>query len=205
MNTTSDKSIADTIINGLKKAVVELEEFRVQAALGKAEAHDAFDAAKKNLRHFMHETEQRFGASQQTVTDVGSELKAAIQTLQVQLALGKAETRDLFEEQRKKITEALHTIETFLKNNKLTAEFKESITREIQKFRIKLEILKLRYELNTITVHEEFEQKKREFSTKLDILAENLRRKEKTAEKNWDHFKEDVAEAYGDMKKAFVG
>jgi DNA-binding ferritin-like protein len=205
MNPTTDKSIADTIINGLKKAVVELEEFRVQAALGKAEAHDAFEAAKKNLRHFMHETEQRFSASEHTVTDVATELKAAIETLQVQLALGKAETRDLFEAQRKKIMQALHTIENFLENNKFTAEYKESINREIQKFKIKLEILKLRYELNKIAAHEEFEQKKKEFSKKLDGLAETLRQKEKTAEKSWGHFKADIAAAYGDMKKAFVG
>lgn len=205
MYTVTNKSFADTVINGLKKAVVELEEFRVQAALGKAEAHDAFDAAKKNLRHFMHETEQRFGASQKTVSDVGTKLKATIDTLQVQLALGKADTRDLFEIQRKEIIQALHTLEGFLENNKFTTEIHESINREVQKFRIKLEILKLRYELNTMSAHEEFEQKKREFSTKLDHLADNLRNKEKKAEKSWDHFKEDIAEAYGDMKKAFVG
>lgn len=205
MNTVNDQSIADTIINGLKKAVVELEEFRIQAALGKAEAHDAFDAAKKNLRHFMHEAEQRFGATQTSVTDIATELKAAIQTLQVQLALGKADTRDLFEAQHKKIVQALHALENFLGNNKFTADYQESINREIQKFKIKLEILKLRYDLNSISAHEEFEQKKKEFSKKLEDLAGNLREREKKAEKSWEHFKEDIAEAYGDMKKAFVG
>lgn len=205
MSTTTDKSIADTIINGLKKAAVELEEFRVQAALGKAEAHDAFDAAKKNLRHFMHDAGHRFSSTQKTVTHVATQLTAAIDELQVQLALGKADTRDLFEAQRKNITQALHTLENFLENNTFTAEYQESINREIQKFRIKLEILKLRYDLDKIAVHEEFEIRKKDFSLKLEELGKNLRAKEKSAEKTWKHFKEDISEAYGDMKKAFVG
>jgi len=205
MESTTQKSIADTIINGLKKAVVELEEFRVQAALGKSEAYDAFESAKKNLRHFLHEAEQRFGASQKTVTDIGTQLKSAIDMLQVQLALGKAETREVFEAQRKKIVQALHTLETFLANNQFTADYQESVNREIQKFRIKLEILKLRYELNSMSAHGEFEEKKKEFSAKLEDLAGILREKEKKAEKSWEHFKEDITKAYGDMKKAFVG
>lgn len=205
MNTTSQKSFTDTIINGLKKAVVELEEFRVQAALGKAEARDAFEEAKKNLRHFMHDAEQRFGASQTTVTDIGTQLKAAIETLQVQLALGKAETRDAFEAQYKKIVHALHTLEHFLANNKFTADYQETLNREIQKFRIKLEILKLRFELNKMAAHEEFEERKKDFSARLEDLSKSLHEKEKQAEKTWDHFKQDIAEAYGDMKKAFVG
>lgn len=205
MKTENKTSISDLIINGLKKAVVELEEFRVQAALGKAEAHDAFEAAKKNLRYFMHEAQQRFSASQQSVTDVATELKALVETLQVQLALGKADTRDLFEVQRKKIVQALHSLEVFIEKNTLAAEYKESINREIQKFKIKLEILKLRYELNNIGAHEEFQAKKAEFSKKMKDLADSLREKEKKAEKSWEHFKEDIAEAYGDMKKAFVG
>jgi hypothetical protein len=203
--TTTHNTFTDTVINGLKKAVVELEEFRVQAALGKAEAHDAFEAAKKNLRHFMHETEQRFSASQETVNDIATQLKAAMETLQVQLALGKAESREAYEAQHKKIVQALKTLEVFLESNKFTADFQESLTREIQKFKIKMEILKLRYELNNISAHEEFEEKKSDFSKKLEELGTQLREKEKKAEKVWDHFKEDIAEAYGDMKKAFVG
>lgn len=205
MKTQNETSLTDLIINGLKKAVVELEEFRVQAALGKAEAHDAFEAAKKNLRLFMHEAQQRFSASQQSVNDIATGLQAAIETLQVQLALGKADTRDLFEAQRKKITHALHALETYIENNAFAAEYKESVNREIQKFKIKLEILKLRYELNSIAAHEEFQQKKEQFSKKLEELADNLRAKEKKAEKRWENFKEDIAEAYGDMKKAFAG
>ena len=47
METTATTSITEKIISGLKKAAVELEEFRLQAALGKAEAHDAYEKAKK--------------------------------------------------------------------------------------------------------------------------------------------------------------
>jgi flagellar hook-basal body complex protein FliE len=205
MDTTKEESFTDKIINGLKKAAVELEEFRVQAALGKAEAHDAYEEAKKKFRQYLHEAEQRFDKSKTTVKDTVEELKVVFQVLQVQLALGKAETREAFEAQRKKISQALHTLETLLENNKITAEYYEVLHTEIQKFKIKMEILKLRYELNKMSAQEEFEEKKKDFSAKMEDIAKKLKEKEKKAEKTWEHFRDDIAEAYNDMKKSFVG
>lgn len=205
MDTQKETSIADAIINGLKKATVELEEFRVQVALGKAEAHDAYEEAKKKFNHILHETEQRFSSNASTAKDVADELKAMFQTLQVQLALGKAETRDAFESQRLKISHALQRIEKYLEGSELVAELKEKLQGEIHKFNIKLEILKLRYELNKIAVHEEFEIRKDEFSKKLDEIAGKLKAKEKKAEQKWEHFRDEITEAYNGMKKTFVG
>lgn len=205
MNTSNQKSLTDVIIEGLKAAATELEEFRVQAALGKAEARDAYEDAKKKFRHFIHEAGQSFASSQSHAKDRLDELRAVFETLQVQLALGKAETREAFEEQRKKILQALHAIENFLENNGLTAEYYKLIHNEIAKFRIKLEILRLRYELNKMDAREEFEARKREFAIRFEKIKENLHEKEKGAEKMWDQFRQDIAEAYGDLKKAFVG
>lgn len=205
MDTQKETSIADAIINGLKKATVELEEFRVQVALGKAEAHDAYEDAKKKLNHILHDTAQRFTANGTTTKDVVQELTAMFQTLQVQLALGKAETREVFEAQRLKISHALQRLEKYIENTELVAELKETLHREIHKFNIKLEILKLRYELNKIAVHEEFEIRKDEFSKTLDAIAGKLRAKEMKAEQKWEHFRDEITEAYNGMKKTFVG
>lgn len=205
MEKTTQNSIADLIINGLKTAVVELEEFRVQVALGKAEAHDAYEAAKKKFRHAVQEAEQLFGASKEKATDIGTQLKTIIETLQVQLALGKADTRDAFEAQRKKIMQALHSLENLLENNELTKEYYEKLHAEIAKFKIKMEILRLRFELNKMDAREDFEEKKKEFAGKMEAISNLLREKEKQAENKWKNFREDVTEAYNDMKKAFVG
>ncbi len=51
METGSDKkNISDIIVEGLKKAAAEVEELRVQAALGKAEVRDAYEDLKKKVQ-----------------------------------------------------------------------------------------------------------------------------------------------------------
>lgn len=204
METKTHFSIADAIIDGLKKATVELEEFRVQVALGKAEAHYAYEDAKIKFYRALHETEQRLSVSKTSTNSALDEFKVLFQTLQVQLALGKAETRDAFEAQRIKISHALHKLELFLESNQFTNELRESLHREIEKFKIKLEILKLRYELNKIAVHEEFEIRKTEFSKTLASITDKLRKKEKKVEQSWEHFRDEIKEAYTGMKKAFT-
>jgi hypothetical protein len=205
MEKTANTSFADIIINGMKKAVTELEEFRVQVALGKAEAHDAYEEAKKKLHHFMHDAGQVFGSSKEAATDTLTQLKTLVETLQVQLALGKADTRDAFEAQRKKIAQALHDLETFIAKNAQANEYYEKLRAEIAKFRIKLEIIRLHFELNKMDTREDFEQKKKEFATKMDTIANKLREKEKQATEKWQHFRDNIEEAYDDMKKAFAG
>ena len=41
---------ADKIIDGVKKAISEIEELRVKIALGKAEAQDLFEDTKKKIK-----------------------------------------------------------------------------------------------------------------------------------------------------------
>ena len=59
METLEKTSISDKIISGLKKAAVELEELRLQSALGKAQARDAYEEAKKKFNKYVHEAKLR--------------------------------------------------------------------------------------------------------------------------------------------------
>lgn len=204
MKNATDKSFTDIIINGLKKAVVELEEFNVQVALGKMEAHDAYESAKKKMHSFLHETEQVLhtdGELKKLVTG----FQAALDELRVQLALGKAETREAFEIQRKKIAAALLKLETFFETKLAQSEVVAALRVEMVKFRIKLEILQLRFELKRVDAHEEFEARKKEFAQKLDKVRESVSAIEKNGLETWTHFKDEIAEAYGDLRKTFVG
>lgn len=204
METIEKNPIADKIINGLRKAAVELEEFRVQAALGKAEAHDAYEGAKKVFNKYVHEAKGRFENAKHAANEKSTELKAMFETLQVQLALGKAETKEVFEAQAKKISKALGEIENLIKKNKTTDLYYAELQMEIEKFRIKLDILKLQYELRKMDVKEEFEAKKKEFSRALADIKTNLLKKEAKVEHTWEHFKDEITDGYSHLKKVFV-
>ncbi len=53
------ETITEKIIDGLRKAADELEELRVQIALGKLEARDIYKEKKKQFNDFLHEAKQK--------------------------------------------------------------------------------------------------------------------------------------------------
>jgi DNA repair exonuclease SbcCD ATPase subunit len=203
MEATKAKGI-DKIIDGLKKAAVELEEFQLQLALGKADTKDVYEKVKKDFDGYVHDAKRYL----KTMTGVAKEKTDAFQTafesLQVQLALGKAETKEIFEEQMKKITQTISIIENLIKKNETADEYYTKLQVELEKFKIKLEILKLRYKLNTVDAANEFELKKAEFINKLSDIKERFNKKEKEAEHKWEHFKNEITEAYSSLKRVFV-
>lgn len=201
---TTTTSITDKIISGLRKAATELEEFRLQAALGKAEAHDAYEGAKKVFNKYVHEAKLRLADAEDLTTEKTPKLKALFETVQVQLALGKAESKEAFELQVKKISMALNEVEALIKKNKSTDLYYAELQMEIEKFRIKLDILKLQYELKKIGVREEFEERKQDFSKALTDIKKQLLKKEAKAEDTWEHFKDEITNAYSHLKKVFA-
>lgn len=203
METTST-SITDKIINGLRKAATELEEFRVQAALGKAEARDAYEGAKKIFDKYVHDAKLKLADAGDLSAERSLKLKALFETLHLQLALGKAESKEAFELQAKGIAQALNEVETLIKSNKIVDLYYAELQMEIEKFRIKLEILKLQFELKKIGVREEFEEKKMDFSNTLADIKNQLLSKEAKAEDTWEHFRDEIMDAYSHLKKAFV-
>lgn len=202
METTEKTTLTEKIIIGLKKASVELEEFRLQAALGKAEAHDVFEDAKKKFNKILHESIIKIDSAKVEVKEKSTQLKTLLETLQVQLALGKAEGKEAFEAQRKKIDRALNEVESFLKRNKTANEYSAKVLLELGKFRIKLDILKLRYELNKLQARIKFNEKKKDLTKRLSDIKKRLLNNE--TEVGWEHFRDEISDAYSHLKKAFV-
>ena len=202
METIKQTHLVDKIINGLKKTAVELEEFRLQAALGKADALDVYEDAKKKFSKFVHEAKSDAEDVKDIAKGKSIQLKYLLETLQVQLALGKAEGKEAFETQRKKITKALVELETFIKKNKAANEYYTKLLLELGKFRIKLDILKLRYELNKLEARLKFSDTKKDLTKKLADVKKRLLNNE--SEVGWEHFKDEISDAYSHLKKAFV-
>lgn len=204
METTQETSFSEKIISGLKKAAVELEEFRLQVALGKAEARDVYEEAKKIFNAYVHEAKVRLENIKGEAKEKSTQLKILLETLQVQLTLGKAESREIFEAQTKKISQVLNELEALIKKNKTIDLHYAELQMEIEKFRIKLEILKLQYELKKIDAHEEFEARKKDFLKNLSGIKANLLKKEKNLEDKWEHFRDEVSDVYSRLKKTFA-
>jgi len=124
-----DSTTSEKLADWLRKAAVEIEEFQVQFALGKAEAQDTFEDVKKDFREFIHEAKVVLAKGQEKSKDI----QTMIEDLQVQLNLGKAETREAFAEQKVKIAKALFDLEAYIVSTKTGSEILEKTKDEMEK------------------------------------------------------------------------
>jgi type I site-specific restriction endonuclease len=192
--TTSEK-----LADWMRKAAVEIEEFQVQFALGKAEAEDKFEEVKHNFREFIHEAKGLMDKGQEKSKDI----QAVFEELQLQLNLGKAETKEVFSQQKAKIAKALSDLEEYISSTETGSEILEKTKAEIEKFKIKMEILRLRYELGKKDAEDEFESRKKDFLDKVDEIKKRFSEKQNTSEDKWSQFKKEMGSAFDHVKKAF--
>ena len=196
MKTKEHSHLFDNVIGALRKAATELEAFQVQVALGKAEAEDTFEKAKKKFDGFIHESKFKVKEGQQQLND----LHGMFDELQVQLALGKADTLDAFKDQKKKLLNKLHEIEVEIKTNKLLNRMYNYTLIDIEMFKVQLDILEESYDKGKEKVKESFESGKTQFNTFIEDLKTKYDNKEET---QWEHFQNEISEAFTHFKSAF--
>lgn len=104
----------DEVINFLKKASVKIEELQVQTALGKAELTEKFEEIKKEARGKVNEIKAKINSVIEEDKEEYNHAKAKVEHLELQLALGEAETEDILREQKKNFKEAITDIKNML-------------------------------------------------------------------------------------------
>lgn len=197
MKNKQDILFIDKVIAALRRSAVNLEELQVQTALGKAEAQEKYEDIKKEFNLFIHDSEFKVKGIKENM----EELKAQFETLRVQLALGKAETMEAFKKQKKQLLLTLHNIEVKIKSNETLNRIYAVTLIEIEQFKIQLEILEQKYKLEKKESKSTFEKGKDEFYSFIDELKVKYGKKKE--ETKFEHFQNEISEAFIHFKKAF--
>ena len=132
----------------------EIDELVLQFALGKAEAKEKFEEVKKELRSKISEFKKLVENSGGGI--VTPELRQKLDELELQLALGMADTADAFEKQRKLIIKTLNSTESALKSWLSTVKVPTHVHHDIETFKLKLEIIRLRFQLKKFEITDAF-------------------------------------------------
>ncbi len=106
--------IGDKIIGFFKNAGTKLEELQVQTALGKAELNDKFEEIKKETKEKFQNLKEDLHKEVEKDKEKWKHAKAKLEHLEVQLALGKAETQEELQEQKKKLHGAIHSLKEII-------------------------------------------------------------------------------------------
>lgn len=172
-----------------------LEEMRVQFSLGKMDAAEAFEKQKAQLRTWVETIKTNADAATEMTEEQLKTLRAKLEELHLQLNLGSAETKELFEIQRKKIDVAVQEVIAAGKlayhgNYGYMMELFENHSKAIK---TGLEIAQLQFALAKMDAKDEAEKARKDIQEKITDLQQ-------TAEKFRELTRENIEDWNRQMK-----
>lgn len=208
-----EKKIKDQAKEKLQKVKGEIEHMELQLALGKAEAADQFEKKKKELHDVVHAATAKVNKLAAEGKKKAEELKPELEHLQVQLALGKAESLDAYKKYEKEVKTAIHNFvekakkvydENAHEGEEKWGNFVADVKVKSTDFHTQLDIFRVQMALGEKEIAQEFEEKKKEFVRDAKIISEKIDKKMDEAEDLIEDFGDDLAEKFGEVKKKFL-
>jgi hypothetical protein len=194
------KNMLQAVGERLLTAQREIDELALQLALGKAEARDKFEEIKQEFRKQVSEQKNLLAKASENF--ISPEVRAKIEALEVQLALGKADTKDIFEEQKKKITKALTSVEDAIHEQWKKIQAPEFFSHEVEEFKLKLEILRLRFGLKKFEVREDYRTRMLNARKQIEKMVSIPVDKVNKGKTKYNDFKDEVSLAYKHIRRA---
>jgi hypothetical protein len=197
---SSEKRFLVSVAENLLTAQQEIDELMLQLALGKAEAKDKFEELKKDFKASIASLKLQM----LSFTGAGLTKKTNEAIAQLEAALEKPAVNNLvdFDAQRTKLLTLVETIqndvEHWLKDNKLSHEF----INEFEKFKLKLEILKLKFALKKFEVKDSVRDYFNSSSKTLQKVLDQADEVIKEGEDVWLKAKQTIHDNYKSLRKA---
>lgn len=182
--------------------------FEAQLTQTKDEAMQRLEQRKQQLQDLLTQVQTDVQKSKEMAEQAKTEVRAKLEHLQVQLALGKADARDSFEEQRTKILNALTEFESVADQKLKGAAFEsgrvwEDLVGRASTLEAELEALKGRFETEKAKQQVTLESKKQELLTELGSFKDRLKVKRASVQAKTDVFETDLREGLDQIKKGF--
>ncbi|WP_420577727.1 hypothetical protein [Ekhidna sp.] len=173
-----------------------------------SDAKEEFERQKKKLRTWLDSLENDLDHAIDVSKEKAEGIKASIEELRVQAALGRAEAEDLMHDQQKKLVKGLHDlkhkIHTLYDSSKEDAQsFKEKVEDKVDDFHTRFDLFRLQWHLGMTEARQEWKEKKKELSHRLHEVNTKLDHLEEEASDKWTGFSSEMSEAWDHFKKAF--
>lgn len=183
----------------------ELEDLKIVVDLPTDELTDGFEHRKARFQSFIQEAKA-------TVEEVGDseaarKLKTHLEELEVQLALGRAETRDAFDEQKKKLDHKLHEAQVAYEHwrdapDANDGDLDKAFQHRTEHFRTQLDLFRVQYHLGLAEAREEWNEFRHDLEEKIHEIKQFWADRNKEGERRVEAFNQDMTEAYSHLKGA---
>lgn len=196
----STKKILMSVADKLLAAQQEIDELTVQLALGKAEARDKFNEIKQDFREKVAEL-RVFLANIPSDLEL-SAVRAKIDELEMRLIQGEVNTREVFEAQKENLLKATSALEQTLERKVPFTRELQHFIHEMEKFKVKLEILRLKFSLKKMEVKNDFRIRMDEAKTYINELRTSMKEKVDEGKDKYEDFRDEIRLAYTHFRKA---
>jgi hypothetical protein len=171
----------------------------------KEQALQRLEQRKQQLRDVLKQVQAEMQKSKEVAEQAKTEVQAKLEHLQVQLALGKADARETFEEQRTKILKALNEFESVAEQKLKGAAFEsgrvwEDLVGRTSTLEAEFEALKSRFESEKAKQQVMLESKKQELLTRLVLFKDQLKAKRLVVQAKADVLETDLREGLDQIK-----
>src|SRR5208337_1195765 len=180
------KEIRESIDRKLDHWEASATAFEAQLQQTKEQALARLEVRRKTLNEALEKFKSEMAKAKGIAEEKKKEMQAQFGDLQVQLALGKAETRDAFEAQRKKIRHSIATLEATVDRHLDAAG--HAADKSLEQAADKLIAADIEYEAEADALEAKFMMKKAEAKAqfekkKSDLLAQSKNSKLRSREK----------------------
>ncbi|WP_455244392.1 hypothetical protein [Petrachloros mirabilis] len=195
----------DKKLDALEHQALALE---AQLTQTKDQALLRLEQRKVQLLDVLKQIQGNVQQSKDVAEQAKAEVQARLEHLQVQLALGKAEARDAFEQQRVKVLNALAEFESTADQKLKGAAFEsgrlwEELVGRASSLEAEFEALKHRFESEKAMQQSSIESKKQELLANLQTFKAQLKEKRQAAQAKAETFESDLRNGLEQIKTAF--
>ena len=206
------KEIRESIDKKLDHWRASAAAFEAQLQQTEEQALAKLEVYKKKLNEALEKFKSEVAKAKGITEEKKKELQAQFDDLQVQLALGKAEARDAFEAQRKKIQHSIATLEATLDRH-LDAAGKaldDSLHKAVDKYiaaqieyEAAAEALEARFFMKKVEAKAQFEKKKSDLLEQINKFKTQLQGKTDMAKDKAAAFEKELSAGMSQIKQAF--
>ena len=192
----------DKKLDALEHQALALEAHLTQT---KDHAMQRLEQRKQQLRDLLDQVQVDVQKSKEMAAQAKLEVQAKLEHLQVQLALGKADARDTFQEQRAKTLKALNEFESVAEQKLKGAAFEsgkvwEDLVDRTSTLEAEFEVLKDRFESEKAKQEVVLESKKEELLAKLVLFKDQVKAKRVVVQAKADVLETDLREGLDQIK-----
>lgn len=205
------QNIRETMNSKLDRWEAEATAFQAQLELNKEQVKSRVEEQKQRLEEISQQMKDKIDSAGDYTEETKSKIKASFENMQVQLALGVADTRDGYEDWKKKVQSSIARFEKDVeialdeKGTQLEAgldSLKDAYVKQTSAWEAEIDAMQAQFQEAKSSAKADFEKYKQNAQTKINEYKQELNEKRKISADKFGDFEAELSSGAKQIKDA---